>query len=350
MVKFRDLDVGADEKGAPAKDADRPVKEETELELPRDAATSEEPFQGPDTSDENRRNLYEQASHYLDNVFAAARKKEPFSMTAGYRIVRQMVETQPFNDILFIMAIHQNDRYNHVINHSVNVAVFAVKMGANLGFSKEDQIEIGVAGLLHDVGTALIPENIINKTNRLSDEEFRILKERPKYSYEIIATCGEAYRRIAEYALQVYEKVDGSGYPNGLKADEIHEFAQIIGLVDMYEALIHSRPQREKLLHFSAVKEIIQSSKNTFQRKHLKVLLSIFSIFPIYSYVRLNSDAIGKVIETYPDQPMRPRLQIIYDSQRRRVLTERIVNLPENPLLYIVDSVPEDELETLAEG
>jgi hypothetical protein len=115
----------------------------------------------------------------------------------------------------------------------------------------------------------------------------------------------------------------------------------------MYEALIHSRPQRDKLTHFTAVKEVINTCKNRFQRKHLKSLLSIFTVFPIYSYVRLNSNAIGKVIETYADQPMRPKLQIIYDSQRRKVLTERIVVLPENPLLNIVDSVPESEIQEL---
>lgn len=350
MVKFRDLEIDGDKKGAPLEDAGGAGNSEPQVKFSRADASATGLTQGPDATEDNRRNLYEKASLYLESVFAAARQKQAFSISAGYRIARQMVETQPFEDILFIMAIHQAERYNHVINHSVNVAIFAVKMGANLGLSKEDQVVIGMAGLLHDVGTALIPESIINKKNRLSDVEFNILKERPKHSYQIIKTCGEAHQHLAEYALQVYEKVDGSGYPHGLKGEEVHEFAQIIGLVDMYEALIHSRPQREKLLHFSAVKEIIQSCKTAFQRKHLKVLLSIFSIFPIYSFVRLNSNAIGKVIETYPDQPMRPRLKIIYDSQKRRVLTERIVNLPDNPLLYIVDSVSEEDLEKPSES
>jgi hypothetical protein len=119
--------------------------------------------------------------------------------------------------------------------------------------------------------------------------------------------------------------------------------------VDVYEALIHVRPQREEYLHFSAVKEIIKTLKSCYPRKHLKTLLSHISIFPIFSYVRLNSDAIGKVIETYPDQPMRPRLQVVFDSQGQRVLTERIINLPENPLLYIVDSVSEEELEGITQ-
>ena len=348
MVNFRDLHFDAPNKeDSPAPSGGNDTLAD-DLKFSGPAPVTENPSGSPADSAENRPNLHEQASLYLHAVFAEVREKKPFSIPDGYRLMHQMVESRPSQDTLFIMAFHQNSSHNYVINHSVNVAIFAMTMGAHLGFGKEEQIEIGMAGLLHDVGTALIPDSIINKKDKLSDKEFKIIQERPKHSYRLIKACGERYHHLAEIAMQVYEKVDGSGYPHRLKGDEIHEFAQILGLVDMYEALTHDRPQREKLSFFSAVKEIIQSSKNAFQRKHLKMLLSIFSIFPIYSYVRLNSDAIGKVVETFPDQPMRPRLQIIYDSQKRRVLTERIINLPENPLLYIVDSVSEQELEALA--
>jgi len=299
------------------------------------------------SKNENRKVLYEKASGYLSRVFAAAKRKETFSLEPGYQIMRKIVDTQPSRDILFVMAIHLNDLSKFMIHHCVNVAIFAVKMGAALGLSKSEQVEMGMAGLLHDVGTALIPERIINKKGRFTAEEFRLFQKRPTHSYEILRSLGGNTGYLAEIAQQVYEKIDGSGYPLGLKGEEIHEHAQILSLADMYEAMIHSRPQRDKLLNFTAVKEIIKTSKHSFRRQYLKVFLSVFSIFPIYSYVRLNSDAIGKVIETYPDQPMRPKIQIIYDSQKRRVLTERIINLPENPLLYIVDSVAEAALKEM---
>jgi HD-GYP domain-containing protein (c-di-GMP phosphodiesterase class II) len=301
----------------------------------------------PDSKNENRKILYEKATRYLSQVFATAKKREAFSLDPGYQIMRKIVDAQTSRDILFVMAIHLDDRLKFMINHCVNVAIFTVKMGAALGFTKQEQVEIGMAALMHDVGTALIPERIINKKDRFTAEEFRLFRERPTHSYKILRSLGDNCGYLAEIAQQVYEKIDGSGYPLGLKGEEIHEHAQIISLVDMYEAMIHSRPQREKLLNFTAVKEIIKTSKNSFRREYLKVFLSIFSIFPIYSFVRLNSDAIGKVIETYPNQPMRPKLQIIYDSQKRRVLTERIINLPENPLLYIVDSVAEAALKEM---
>jgi HD-GYP domain-containing protein (c-di-GMP phosphodiesterase class II) len=174
--------------------------------------------------------------------------------------------------------------------------------------------------------------------------------QRPNFSHQILQSLGNEYAYLAECAVQVYERIDGTGYPRGLKADEIHEYAQIIGLLDMYESIIHSRPYRGKTTPFAAIKEIINTSKHKFQQKYLKAHLSIFTAFPIHSYVRLNSDAIGKVIETYPDQPLRPKIQIICDSQKRKVLTKKFVSLPEDPLLHIIDSVNENEIQHLAKG
>ena len=204
-----------------------------------------------------------------------------------------------------------------------------------------------MAGLLHDVGMAVVPDKILYKPGRLNNEEMKIFRQRPNFSSKILRTLGSEYAYLAECAAQVYERIDGSGYPRGLKADEMHEYAQIIGLLDMYESLIHSRPQRSRRTPFAAVKEIINTSKKHFKKEYLKALLSVFTAFPIHSYVRLNSDAIGKVIETYPDQPLRPKIKIIYDSQKRKVLTEKIVALPEDPLLHIIDSITENEIGKL---
>ena len=295
-----------------------------------------------------RQLLYDEVAKYIREVFAAVRRRRKFSIAGGFKIMHQMVETQPPYDPLFINAIHQDNTGEYIIYHSVNVSIFAIKMAQYLGYSKERQEEIGMAGLLHDVGAGLVPKNVLYQENKLSQREISILRERPLNSFKILRQFGDQYMYLAVCASQVYERIDGSGYPNGLMGDEIKEYAQIIGLVDIYEALIHSRPQRVKFLHLTAVKEIIKTHKKGFKKEHLKALLNSFSIFPLSSYVRLNSNAIGKVIETYPDQPLRPKIIIEYNSQNQKVLTERIVDLTENSLLHIIDSVSEVELQSFS--
>lgn len=296
----------------------------------------------------NRKRLYDQFCKYLSQVLNAVKNRKSFALEPGFQLLNKMAEGAHPQDELFILAIHLDDRFKYVIHHSINVAIYALKMADDLGLNPTSKIELCMAALLHDIGMAVIPDKILYKQETLSQQEIDILRNRPNYSYKILRTFGDQYAYLAETAAQVYERIDGSGYPRGIKGEEIHEYAQIIGLLDMYEALVHSRPQRDKVTHFTAVKEVINTCKHRFQRQHLKSLLSIFTVFPIHSYVRLNSNAIGRVIQTYAEQPMRPKLQILYDSQRRKVLTERIVDLPDNPLLNIVDSVPESEIEELS--
>lgn len=299
---------------------------------------------------ESRKALYQEVCDYLTGVFEAVRQDEAFSLEPGIDLLEKVAQIQTPFDALFLKAIHTDEAHNFVVNHSVNLSIYSMKMAEKLGFSKNRQVEIGMLGLFHDIGMALISDDIVYKKERLSENEFDQLKERPRLGYEILQSFEEEYPFLAEGALQVYEKIDGSGYPNGLIGEEIHEYAQIVGLVDVYEALIHTRPQRQRLPHFFAVKEIIRTGKGKYQRKYLKALLNTFSIFPMLSYVRLNSGAIGQVVKTYADQPMRPKVRIIYDSQKQRVLTERLINLPENPLLYITDSISEDELLSVSES
>ena len=297
--------------------------------------------------DENRKVLYVEGLEYLNQVLSAIRNNKAFTLDQGLQIIRKLASGNPAQDPALSMALHLNDRFKFVLHHGVNVAVYAIKLAKYLDLSKEKQIEIGLAALLHDVGTAVIPDKIIYKREKLNQQEVEIVRERPNYSYKILQKFDADYAYLAECAAQVHERIDGSGYPVGLMANEIHEYAKIIGLLDTYEALIHARPQRDKLTPFTAVKEIINTGKDRFDRKYLKALLNTFTVFPLHSYVRLNSDAIGKVIETYPDQPMRPKIRIEYDSQNQKVLTDRIVALPEDSLLHIVDSVTDEEIGQL---
>ena len=297
-----------------------------------------------------RKLIYEEAASFLSDVLNAIRNRQTFTIEKGFEVVRKIVGVNHPQDPVLVMALHHDNWRQYVVQHPVNVSIFAIKVAEHLGFAREKQVEIGMAGLLHDVGMAVVPDKILFKRDKLNNEEYKLFKQRPNFSSKILRTLGDKYAYLAECAVQVYERIDGSGYPRGLEASEMHEYAQLIGLLDMYESLIHSRPQRAKHTPFAAVKEIINTSKKHFQKEYLKALLSVFTAFPIHSYVRLNSDAIGKVIETYPDQPMRPKIQIIYDSQKRKVLTEKIVALPEDPLLHIVDSINENQIRQLIEA
>lgn len=291
-------------------------------------------------AEKRRKALYEKAVAYASGVLDAVRKNQSFSLEAGFEIMRKAVEIPPPADPLFIRALHRDNARNFLPLHLANVAIYNIRMADYLGWTRDRQMEIGMAGLLHDIGNALVPNEIINKTGKLSKREFEIIKKRPENAWRILKSFGKDYARLAQCALEVHERIDGSGYPNGLKAGDIGEYAKITGLSDIYEAMTHTRPHREKYSHFKAAKEILKSEKNRFEKSHIKALLGVFSFFPVHSHVKLNSNAVGRVLETYSDQPMRPVVKIILDSQRKRVRDGSVLDLAEHPLLYVVDAVP----------
>ena len=293
------------------------------------------------------KNWYQRACRFMGDVFSKVRHQEKLNLTGGEALIEEIVRACLQGNLpleLLIMAQYGNATNSFLVNKAVNVTVFAVFMGDTLKLPKERLLELGLAALLHHIGKVRVPKDILHKEETLNENELSLLRKYPHDSYEILRGLGDKYYYLAECALHVNERLDGSGFPQGLKGDAINPYARIIGILDLYEAMTHNRPQRQKLSHFEAVKEIIKTKKSSFQRELLKAFLNTFGIFPLHCLVKLNSGAVGRVIQTYEEQPLRPKIEIIVDAQNRRVKVPRTVDLREQQVLYIADAITEEGL------
>ena len=290
---------------------------------------------------------YQRACSFMGDVFAKVRNQEKPDLTEGEALIEEIVQACLQRSLpleLLIMAQYGNATNSFLVNKAVNVAVFSIFMGDTLKLPKERLLGLGLAALVHDIGKARVPEDIIYKEESLQANELSVLRKYPHDSFEILLGLGDKYHYLAECALHVNERLDGSGFPQGLKGDAINPYARIIGILELYEAMTHNRPQRKKFSHFEAVKEIIKTKKNAFQRELLKAFLNTFGIFPLHCLVKLNSGAVGRVIQTYEEQPLRPKIEIIVDAQNKRVKVPRTVDLREQQVLYIADALTEENL------
>ncbi|HHT9135927.1 MAG TPA: HD-GYP domain-containing protein [Candidatus Wunengus sp. YC60] len=289
--------------------------------------------------------FYEELYEFLDDVFASAGTDKKFGIDRGVELVARIIDTPHAMENLYRKAVYRKDfKYDSRV-HGINVAIFAIKIGNGLGYKKDQLIELGIAALIHDIGMCKIPDEVVNKEGSLTDEEYALIKKHPQFGYDIVFnSLGEKYKWLAEVVSQEQEREGGQGYPRGLKGNEIHEYAKVIGMVDVYEALSHSRPQRKQFLPYEATREIVNSSKNLFPQKLIKALLTKLSCFPIGSYVVLNSKAIGKVVEIDEASPLRPVIEMLYDGMGKKLTEKKIVKLCDTPLLYIVDSIFEEDL------
>lgn len=233
-----------------------------------------------------------------------------------------------------------------LIGHCMNVAFTSLAIGRGLSYDTSMLAKLGLAAFLQDVGMYKVPPEILQKGNNLSEEEIRIIKEHPKVSFRILSSLGEKYTWVAEVALQVHERANGSGYPYHLKEEDIYEISFIIGIADMYVALISDRPYREKLIQTDAVQSTVQEYEDLFPMRVRRALLDQISLFPVNTYVKLNTKAIGRVVRADKELSLRPTVEVLYDKFGNKLKDPGVVDLslPENSRCHIVRGLSKGDL------
>ncbi len=270
----------------------------------------------------------------LDRVAAGA----AFEVETLQRIVAGMTKSILSGDDLLVRALTEDDPTYDLARHMANTAVFAIKIGHGAGCRTEELPWLGLAACLHDVGMTVVPRHILDKPGPLTAEETSLVRRHPEHGFRILLGLGDAFEWLANVALQEHEREDGSGYPKGLREDEIHEYAKIVGLADAYSSLTHFRPYRDKLSAFDAVKELITAQRTRFPDSALKGLIRGLSTFPVGSHVRLNSMEIARIVATNPAFPLRPVIEIVAGPRGERLNSPRRVDLSTNTLLYVTEA------------
>jgi len=295
---------------------------------------------GKEKTLEKYQDTYNKLFEFVKEVMGAARAEKTFSLEEGSKVISDILKDPIMIDWLYAKTLVYQYPSDLLVYHSINVFICSVKISMALGYHKRQLMELGLAALLHDIGMAKVPEEITEKINELSNDEFNTIKEHPIYGHEIIMKLGKEYERLAEVVLQEHEREQGQGYPKGIKGDEIHEYAKIIGVADVYEALTHPRPHRREALPYEAIEEL----KTLFPLKILKAFLTQLTMYPLGCNVKLNSNVIGRVIAVNPDSPIQPIIETVCDSNGRASEPGQVINLYKEPFLYIVECLHQEDI------
>lgn len=202
-----------------------------------------------------------------------------------------------------ITALKTCDEYT--FKHSVDVATMSMIIAKQRNMKQDEVYNIGVAGLLHDMGKSKIPLEILNKPARLNDEEFAIMKKHPLLGYEILKNKKEIPQSVSLGVLQHHEKMNGKGYPLGLKSEQITPFAKIMSVVDVYDALVTERPYKKALSQRTAI-EMIMSMTEDLDYESMKSFLSSVILYPVDSTVSLSNGEEARVVRNNPQSILRP--------------------------------------------
>jgi HD-GYP domain-containing protein (c-di-GMP phosphodiesterase class II)/type II secretory pathway predicted ATPase ExeA len=281
-------------------------------------------------------NIYEKLINIFDKFYYIKQGQHPIDLVEKELkpLVPQFIKALKTDRGLMRKALFGEEPDVYLLQHGVNVAAQGVKIAMGMGYSEDEMKRLSLAALIHDVGMGDIPEEIWTKKGFLSPAEVTEMRKHPLYGYERLKPLHE----IANIVLQEHERMDGTGYPNGHSRKDIHEFSYIIGIADIYDSLLHTRPYRDKRYSsFEAIKEIVTKEKQRFPASVLKSLVAYF-LFPVGSRVELNSGERAEVIDENRANPMRPVVKITHDKDDRQYNKPRIVDLDRDQKFFITRS------------
>ncbi len=302
-------------------------------------APQEREAPAPPTSPINAKALYQEARQEVARLVEALRTGNPCEVGDLQPVVADLIESlKRHEDELLVQVLEGKETHLDLPGHMLNVAILAVKIGQGVGYGEEDLRRLALAACLHDVGTVSTPRRILEKPEALAPDELAIVHQHPERGLRMLQALGPEFEWLATVASHEHEREDGSGYPQGLKGDQIHEYAKIIGLADVYESLTHTRSYQKTRVPFDAVKEIMGTNRHMFPDRILKGLIQGLSTFPVGSLVHLNSKETARVVATNPAFPLRPVIEVLTDPRGERLTASRRVDLAQNSLLYITDA------------
>ncbi|MEQ1562593.1 MAG: HD domain-containing phosphohydrolase, partial [Nitrospiraceae bacterium] len=288
---------------------------------------------------------YRIALDHLTGVALAVQRQDALDLESISTLATGIGEALRRSDQLLVQAM-SGPAGPPLITNLVNVGIVATKVGAGLGYHGKELERLTFAGLLHDIGLFAVPQSVISKSSRLTHDERMLIEQHPDLGSEAIRKAGPQYEWLAQVVRQAHERWNGQGYPNKLKGRQISEFAQIIGVVDVFDALVSPRGYRRRYFPHEAVRELMVAERTAFPREVVKALVEQLSAYPLGTSVRLTTGEVGTVKRVNANYPLRPIVWIEGDPIRGQ--EPRQLDLSLTPLVSIVQTLEPPDVARLS--
>ncbi len=263
----------------------------------------------------NLRHLYSCAKSGLDKRINA-------HLNGLDNIISDMVNEIVNNQNLMVNIFDLRTYDDYTFSHSLNVAVISVVIGSALGFDRPELHDLAMGAIVHDIGKVFIDKRIINKPDKLSDDEFSVVKRHSNLGYVYLSDKLES-QRAKQVILTHHEHYDGGGYPFGLSGENIPVMGRIVCIADVYDALISDRPYRSALSPSNAFEYIMSQNGILFEPKIVEAFTHKVSPYVVGTCVRLSTDDIAIVVANHESCSLRPVVQILHNN----TLTSECIDL-----------------------
>ena len=291
-----------------------------EPEVPQEATKDEpaDPTERTQTFDQEinkASKLYNQAKKLQKRAFA--------DVQAGRKINSKDMEdvADGFIDSVFrnqdaltcMTRIREKDAY--LLEHSVNVSILMTILAKHMKLDKDTIHQLATGALLHDIGKIKIDDAILHKPGKLTNAEMSLMQEHAKFSREILEQAGGISDICIDVAGNHHERLNGAGYPHGLKGDELSQWSRMIAIVDAYDAMTADRCYKDGMNPINAFKRLLKDSKTGFDERLVNLFIQAIGVHPVGTLVKLKSQKLAIVTRTNFSEPLKPVVKVFYHTK-----------------------------------
>jgi len=278
---------------------------------------------------ERARAICGKARDVVMNMFSEARMGHAMKMDNVDLMVEEISNSilRHPHALISLSRLKTSDEYTYM--HSVAVCALMVALARRMGMKDEQVREAGVAGLMHDVGKMMIAPEVLNKPGRLTVEEFSLMKTHPEQGLKILEENLPVAALVMDVCLHHHEKVDGSGYPDGLQGSDISIFARMSAVCDVYDAITSDRPYKKGWGVAHSIREMA-SWKGHFDDVVFQTFVKTVGIYPVGALVRLESGRLGVVMEQSETSLLTPRVKVFMSARTRKTFAAQVIDLASN--------------------
>lgn len=254
--------------------------------------------------------IFSETLHLIKTTILELKLGEEVHFEELIKAIDELLELVYDETDLFRQMRRMKELDEYLYTHSINVALLAILIGRWMKYDKSILKELGLAGILHDIGKVFISEDILNKPGKLSEEEFEEVKKHSLYAYNILSEQENISNNVANAVLHHHEKSDGSGYPMGIKMTQSNFYASVIAVADVFDALTSNRSYCNKFSPYKAVEILWEESFGKLDPKVAKVFYDKITNFYVGNEVLLSNNERGVVVYIEPSQPTRPVVMV----------------------------------------
>lgn len=306
------------------------IEDETEKML-RDAARAKR-IEKTSMDEEVKiaRRVCNKSKEAVISMFNDARMGKAIEVEQAQELVEEISESvmrQP-HALISLARLKNADEYTYM--HSVAVCALMIALARQLDLDEDMVRECGLAGLLHDLGKMGIPNKILNKPGKLTDEEFTTIKSHPQIGASILMDNPLVSPMVLDVVLHHHEKVDGSGYPHKLSGDTISLFAKmgaVCDVCDVYDAITSNRPYKKGWSPAESIRKMAEWSKGHFDESVFQAFVKTVGIYPTGSLVRLESGRLGVVTEQSETSLLTPKVKVFFSAKMKTPILQETLDL-----------------------